>query len=196
MEKIRNNKLLLLLAIAAFVAVCYNLQKRVAKINDTDYEEVKQIIRLAYTPTDSIDFKSHERFWEIIDKYGGNPKYIDKLGDKQEEFDNIAEFLPYQYAFYEDARISLKQGKPYESEKRKQLGEMLPVKILKEEENLMLKIASRQPVPVRDTLVILNEQAINNVLQNLDSLMMAARKKLDILYDRDYFTAVKLLNKK
>ena len=186
-DKIRNTRLLIIGLFIAFIVLCQSRKKDVISINQADYEEIKRIDKLAYSLTDTIDSISHNRFWTIIDKYGGDPKKIDNLGDKQNELDYINEFLPYERMFYEDALVSLKAGKPFQSEKRRLLGEKLLPKIRQEKEELMLKITLRQPITFQNTKIILDENAIHRILENMDFGTKTTKKKLDILYDRNYY---------
>ena len=187
MQQIRFTNILLIAGFIAFAVICQMRKKDAIVINETDYAEIKHIIALAYLPTDTIDLGSHKRFWEIVDKYGGNPSNIDNLGSKESELKLIDENSPYVRLFYEDALIALKQGESYESDKRKQLDTTLTAKSRQEFAELMMKIISKQPISYKDTEIVMDEQAVNRVLENLDKGIMVTKQKLDILYNRNYF---------
>jgi hypothetical protein len=96
----------------------------------------------------------------------------------------IGESSAYQKLFYEDALQAVKTGRPFKSMERENLEKkMLSEKTItefriEENEKTIEKIAARLPIATNGTEVLLNSDAIKNILANLNASM----KRLDELF--------------
>ena len=89
-------------------------------LSGQDAETIKSIINFSIISMDTVSEEMHINFWKVVQKNGGNPNNIKELGSKEKIKEFIRETgISYQKAFYEDALISLRTGKPFESIKRK-----------------------------------------------------------------------------
>ena len=94
--------------------------------------------------------------------------------------------ISYQRAFYEDALISVRTGKPFESKKRKLLSTKLEKDRFEKNELLMINIASKTPIPYNNEKIVFDEEIINRILENLDAAFILFEHNLDILYSEKY----------
>lgn len=162
-------------------------QEKSYSLSQKDAESVKSILKFSISGMDTITNEMHSEFWGIVNKYGGNPNNIEEIGSK----DQLVSFINttgtfYQRAFYQDALISYRTGKPYEGKSRKKLNESLGTDRIEKNTQLMEKIARRTPILYNGTEVILDEVIITSVLENLDMAMDIFKHNINILYNKTY----------
>ena len=178
--------LLFLFSILSSCQTSSNKQKTYS-LSEQDAETIKSILKFSMGSMDTVSKEMHNDFWQVINKYGGNPNDIENLGSKEHLIDFINETAAfYQRAFYEDALVSLKTGKSFESDKRKKLDLSLDKDRVKKNAALMEKIASKTPIPYNGSEVVFDEEIINGVLENLDAAFILFKHNLDILYSKTY----------
>jgi hypothetical protein len=162
-------------------------QKKSYTLSQEDAETVKSILKFSMGSMDTVSNEMHSEFWKIVNKCGGNPENMDEIGSKEkliEFINNTGTF--YQRAFYQDALISYRTGKPFESEERKKLDENIGQDRIEKNALLMEKIANKTAVPYNGTEVIIDEEIITGVLENLDVAMSIFKHNIDILYGKTY----------
>lgn len=122
---------------------------------------------------DQPTIATQKEFWEILNKQG--PLSSDQLKDYRDTLINGASI--YQRYFFEDALWALKTGRPFKSNEREDYEKIL-IKNgvlsewrVKESESLIAAIAKKEPIPSQDGQVILDEEAIKNILSNLNSAL-------------------------
>jgi len=139
---------------------------------------------------DTVSLEMHTLFWKIVDENGGNPDNIFDIGSKEQMINHInnnATF--YQRAFYKDALVSFKTGKPFKSEEREMFeekNETIGQEQIQKSAELMQKIANKNPIPYNGTEIVMDDELINSVLENLDMAMNILKHNLDILYSKPY----------
>ena len=152
-----------------------------------DAEIIKSIFKFSMASLDTVTEEMHADFWKVIKRNGGNPNNIFEIGPKDITINFINETgTLYLKTFYEDALISVKTGKPFESVKRKDLNTKLDEVRLEKNESLMIKIANKEPIPYNNEEIVLNEVIINRIIKNLDIAINLYRFNLDILYTEKY----------
>lgn len=153
-------------------------------LNKEDNQEIKEIFKSSLL-MDTLTIEQHLKFWQIIDKYGGNPDNIEQLGKKEKIYSFLEEVgLPYQKAFYEDALISLKKGQVFQSLKRKELEEKLTEERIIKNKKLLENISKGKTIPYNGENIIINEEIIENILNNIDSSISIFKNNIDLLYEK------------
>lgn len=156
-------------------------------LSDQDAETINSILKYALGGMDTISNEMHTDFWHIVNKYGGRIEDIQRLGTKKKLLDFIEETgMKYQRSFYEDALISFRTRKPFESKKRKELNKKLNIDRIEKNALLMEKIANQTPVPYHEGEIVFDEEMIIGVLENLDATFDLFNYNLEILYSKTY----------
>ncbi len=168
--------------------VKYNKSKR---LNNEDSTSIRYVLDKCNNPTDTLTEEYHTIFWSIVNKNGGNPDNIVGIGSKKDRINILHQIaIGYQKSFFEDALISLKTGKPYNSNKRaefnKEIRKINNERFIKNKE-LMSKIAQKIPVPINGKEIVFTEELVLNVLKNLDSRFKLIETNLNILYNKNSF---------
>jgi len=137
---------------------------------------------------DTVSEEMHADFWKVVIKNGGNPNNIKEIGS----IDKIKEVLieigiSYQKAFYEDALISYRTGKSFESIKRKKLNTKLENTRIEKNKLLMIKIANQEPISFNGKEIVLDEEKIKSILKNIDGAFILFEYNLNILYSEKYY---------
>ena len=154
-------------------------------LTDEDAQTIKKIIE--FSLIDTVSEELHTNFWKVVKKYGGNPNNIKELGSKEKTINYINEIgISYMRIFYEDALISLQTGRPYESEKRKELNTKLNADRVDKNLGIMKNIANKKPIPYNGQEIIIDETIIKTILRNLEASYILFEYNLDILYSEYY----------
>jgi len=157
-------------------------------MNNEDSQEIEAILKSCLQDLDTVNVKKHNEFWEIVDKYGGDPENIAELGSKEKLFLFIEETgMKYQKAFYEDALKAINTGEVFQSVERKELSKNLNEKRIQLNEDLMTKIAKKESIPYNGEEIIMDKEIINGVLDNLNFAFNNFENNINILYSRGYF---------
>lgn len=191
----KKSKFILQAIICTFFVIGANLstcqsqtnKQKLYSLTGQDALTIKTILKFAIASMDTVSVKMHTDFWKIVNKNGKNPNNINELGQKEK----IKEFInktgtSYQKEFYEDALISLRSGKSFESKKRKELNSNLDKVRVEKNELLMMKIANKSPVPYNGREIVLDEEIIKRILENIDIAFILFEHNLDILYSKIY----------
>jgi len=162
--------------------------EKLYSLSGQDAETIKSIINFSISSMDTVSEEMHINFWKVVKKNGGNPNNIKELGSKEKVKEFIRETgISYQKAFYEDALISLRTGKPFESIKRKELNVKLEEERMEKNKLLMIKIANKTPILFNGVEIIFDEEIIKIILKNLNAVFISFEKNLDILYSEKYY---------
>lgn len=163
-----------------------NDQKSIS-LSGQDAVTIKTVLKFSIASMDTVSEEMHTDFWKVVKKNGGNPNNINELGSKEKIKNFINETgISYQRTFYEDALISFRTGKPFESKKRKELNTKLEDDRVEKNTLLMIKIANKTPIPYNGEEIVLDEEIIKSILENIDAAFILFEHNLDILYSEKY----------
>jgi hypothetical protein len=158
----------------------------------------------ATNPIDNLSYSEKTRFREILSATLAGPDYpspavraefwrlLDKVGRMSDgDIATLRETMtgiPVEYmrSFYEDALWAVKSGRPFKSGKTEELEtRYLKRKLItewrvRENEDMIRKIALRQPISTQGTTVLLDEARIQSILDGLSS----SSKRVEVLFER------------
>lgn len=178
-----------LLVITATLFFCQGQpnNKKSFSLRGQDAETIKTIFKFSMARMDTVSEEMHADFWKVVKKYGGNPNNIKEIGSKEKINEFMSETgISYMKVFYQDALISFRTGKPFESIKRKELNTKLEEGRIETNKSLMIKIASKTPIPYYGEEIVFDEEIIKSILENLDAAFILFEHNLDILYSEKY----------
>jgi hypothetical protein len=191
----RNSKIIfqvvsfILFAISTTLSSCQGQSKnqKTIPLSTQDAQTIKTILKFSIASMDTVSEEMYADFWKVVKKNGGNPNDINEIGPKETIKKFMSETaISYQRAFYEDAMISVRTGKPFESKKRKVLSTKLEKDRMEKNELLMINIANKTPIPYNNEEIVLDEEIIKRILENLDAAFILFEHNLDILYSKIY----------
>jgi len=157
-------------------------------LSGQDAETIKKIIKYSISSMDTVSEEMHADFWKVVIKNGGNPNNIKEIGSIDYIKEDLIEIgISYQKAFYEDALISYRKGKSFESEKRKKLNKKLENTRIEKNKLLMIKIANQEPISFNGEEIVLDEEKIKSILKNIDGAFILFEHNLNILFSEKYY---------
>lgn len=148
---------------------------RISKINTKIYTEddkkmMKEIIQNALSSnSDSLSIHKKD-LWAILENYG--TLSVNEIESLKEVTTSV--FTSYMKLFYEDALASFKNGETIRSQKRAEYEDnalikgIFDEKRIKDNSELIRKIANHHPVLINGDEYVLDEAGINSILSSID----------------------------
>jgi hypothetical protein len=155
----------------------YNTGCAHAEWSKKDARRVKEIIKKTMLQPDYLTPSIHAEFWRILGK--GNFSSADIVHMRRTMTGVLTEYQPL---FWNDAKISLKTGRPYKSDQRHNLEtELLKNRIISKgrvgkNQALMNKIAKREPLSRNGVKFVVDTKVIDTTLGRLGSVAGAINR--------------------
>lgn len=148
----------------------------------TQQEQTSINILLKKCFSDTITDQDKLSYWEIVNNHGGDPKEIKEIGDLRSK--DLVKINEYMRSYYEDALTSVKTKQPIKSSRRKELESEFDSKytdLFKKNDDMMMQIASGNPITNEGKSVLFNEEKISETLLQLNFIFKLLDYNLNYL---------------
>ncbi|MEW6347651.1 MAG: hypothetical protein AB1646_01195 [Thermodesulfobacteriota bacterium] len=173
-----------LLAIGIYLTIPKAVEERIkAPRVNLNEARILEIMKRVMENADYLTPEVHHEFWRIFDDAKIKPQEVRLLRDKIME-----RATEYHKMFWADALRSLKTGRPYKSKKRADFERRMIEKrgwspeTFRKREGVISRIAAGEPIEMRGTTAVINEESIRWYHQNVREFYPGIEK----LFTRPY----------